>query len=136
MGKSHRLMLAFALLGSAACGRNPDLTNPNVIEANLPGMWSQTIDVPGSLTVMTLSVSDTTVSGAGTWVREAGPGGSLAVTGYVTGSHVVLEIALDDGEVLHFNATMPAIDVLSGSLFTTGDPVPATFTRIQQDPPQ
>ncbi|HEY7877722.1 MAG TPA: hypothetical protein VIC55_05835, partial [Gemmatimonadaceae bacterium] len=81
------------------------------------------------------SVRDTVVSGTGTWADEAGPSGNLTVTGFLRGSQIVLQIAQDDGETLHFNGTLTSIDVLGGSLFSTGDPVVATFERLQQDPP-
>lgn len=82
-----------------------------------------------------LSVNDTTVSGTGSWAYEAGPSGNLTVTGYINGAEIVLQIAQDDGTVYHFLATLASVNLLSGSLFTTSDPVVATFRRIQLDPP-
>lgn len=134
MRTSHRLMLAAAILGSVACGSSVG-PNSNVVASELPGTWSQNLDVPGSERVMMLSVNDTTVSGTGSWADEAGPAGNLTVTGYINGAQIVLQIAQDDGIVYHFLATLTSINLLSGSLFTTSDPVGATFGRIQQDPP-
>ena len=130
MRTSLRLILAVALVGSAACGS--DVTR--VVGTKLPGTWSQDLDVPGSTRVMTLSVQDTTVTGTGTWALEAGGSGNLSVFGLIRDQHVTLVIAQDNDAILQFTGEVPQANVLTGTLANGADMETATFRRIQVDP--
>jgi hypothetical protein len=130
MRTSLRLVLAGSILATAACGSNVT----NSLPSSLTGTWSQDFDAVGSARVMMLSVAGATVTGTGSFAGEAGPSGSLTVTGHVTGSHVELQIAQDDGVTLQFDGTVPAGNTLSGSLTEPGDSSAVTFERIQVDP--
>ena len=132
------LVVALTLAASAACSNSVDLTDPNVIAQELPGTWSRII-APGSSTVLQLTVHDSTITGTGTFAGEAGPSGTLSVTGkFATGDFgpfVNIDFAQDNGPVGHFAGRLTAIDTLDGSVWYTAtgfgnsDPVPATFTR-------
>lgn len=130
----RRLMLAMSLVSVAACSSS-DLTNPNTIAADLRGMWSQTSLGVGSSRIFVLQVTGTTVTGAGSYSGEAGPAGSLTVTGSIAGSRIALDIVQDDDVTLHLNAMLSSSRVLTGSLVTASDSAAATFQKIQQDPP-
>jgi hypothetical protein len=140
MFNSRQLVPAVALVLGAACSNAVDLTNPSVIAAELPGTWSETFPIPGSSTVLLLSVSGSTITGTGTYVIEAGASGTLSVTGTIaaqqSGPPVVhLDFPLSDGMTGHFNGTLRSIGSLEGSLFYTtaiisaGDPIEAEFRR-------
>jgi hypothetical protein len=131
------LVVALALAASTACSNSVDLADPNVIAQELPGTWSRII-APGSSTVLQLTVHDSTIIGTGTFAGEAGPSGTLSVTGKIAtgdfGPFVNIDFAQDNGPVGHFAGSLTAADTLYGSVWYTAtgfnsDPVPATFTR-------
>jgi hypothetical protein len=132
------LAFAFALAASTACSNSVDLADPNVIARELSGTWSRII-APGSSTVLQLTVHDSTIAGTGTFAGEAGPSGTLSVTGKITtgdlGPFVNIDFVQDNGPIGHFTGTLTAANTLYGSVFYTatafaaGDPVPATFIR-------
>jgi hypothetical protein len=73
------------VLGVSACS---DPIGPRAIV----GGWDRDFTVAGSALAMDLTVTGSAVSGTGSWNGEAGPGGSLAVTGTVRGAAVHLEL--------------------------------------------
>ena len=119
-----------------------DLTDPKVIASHLPGVWSQTFGIPGASTVLDLRVSGTTITGNGTFAEEAGPSGTLTVTGDIatlqTGDPPVvhLDFPRSDGLIGHYNGTLEASNVMEGSIwytsvqFPAADPVSAEFSRV------
>lgn len=129
----RRLILALAIGSVAACSSS-GVTNPNTVAADLRGTWTQTGLGAGSSRVFTVQVSGTTVTGTGTYAGEAGPSGNLVVTGVITGTNITLTLAQDDDVTYHLNATLASPNLLTGALFTTGDPVEASFQKIQVDP--
>jgi hypothetical protein len=134
MSISRHLVVALALAGGAACSSPLDLTDPRVVAVELRGTWSQTFDVPGMSFVFQLTVQDTTIAGTGTFAGEAGPSGTLSLTGQVAtvqigGPLVEIDFTRSDGVVFHFNGTLRDTDLLTGSLWTTSDPVTAEFRR-------
>jgi hypothetical protein len=48
---------------------------------------------PGSGFSVLLSVNGSTITGAGNWHGEAGPSGSIAATGHISGDQITLDIA-------------------------------------------
>ncbi len=126
------LVFAAALViaaGASACGKSADITDPIVIARELGGTWSQVGLVPGSSTVFTLTVSDTTITGTGTFALEAGASGPLTVSGVIAGTQVNFDIVTSLGLTEHFTGQLTATNVLTGSLRTNSDPVTATFHR-------
>ena len=132
------LAFAFALAAGTACSNSVDLADPNVIARELPGTWSRII-APGSSTVLQLTVHDPTITGTGTFAGEAGPSGTLSVSGKIAtgdfGPFVNIDFAQDNGPVGHFAGRLTAADKLDGSVWYTAngfgnsDPIPATFAR-------
>jgi hypothetical protein len=139
MAYSRHLVMALALVASTACSNSVDLSDPKVIAVELRGTWSRVFDAPGNSTVLQLSVSASTITGTGTFAGEAGPSGTLTVTGQIAtgqpaGTLVEIDFAQSDGFVGHFTGTLDAADSLSGSVWyssatLTADPVTATFRR-------
>jgi hypothetical protein len=143
MFNSRHLVVALALVASAACSSSVDLTDPNVIAGELRGTWSRTFDAPGNSTVLQLSVHDSTITGTGTFAGEVGPTGTLTVTGKIVtgqfGPSVNIDFVQSNGPVGHFTGTLRAADMLDGSVWyspTTGlgvgDPIVATFRRTSR----
>lgn len=130
----RRLMLAVGLVAVAACSSS-DITNPNTIAADLRGMWTETGLVVGSSRIFLLQVTGTTVTGEGSYSGEAGPVGSLTVTGSITGMLITLDIAQDNGVTVHVKARLASPRTLSGSQFIAGDSTAAMFQKLQSDPP-
>lgn len=130
--RMRRLMLAVGLVTVAACSSS-DITNSNTVAADLRGTWTQTGLGAGSR-VFTLQVVGTTVTGTGSYSIEAGASGTLTVTGSISGTNIMLNLAQDNDVTFHLNATLATPHTLTGSLFTTGDPVVATFQKIAVDP--
>jgi hypothetical protein len=134
----RRLAIALLLVASAACSNSVDLADPNVLAQELRGTWSRII-APGSSTVLQLTVQDSTIAGTGTFAGEAGPSGTLVVTGRIAtgdfGPFVTIDFAQSNGPVGHFTGGLTAPDTLYGSVwytateFGTADPVPGTFVR-------
>jgi hypothetical protein len=112
------------------------LTDPRVIAADLRGTWSDTVSYPGISTILHLTVTDTIVSGSGTYTIEAGRPGTLTVAGVISGSQVKLDLQRDYGLLAHFTGTLRAPDLLGG--FVTyeaafaSDPAPMGFRRTAQ----
>ena len=134
MSKSRYLLGALLLAVGAACSNPADLTDPTVVAAELQGTWSRDFSLPGMSTVFVISVQDLTVSGTGTFAGEAGPSGTLSLSGQVTtqqlgGPLVHIDFTQSNGIVGHFSGSLTDANSLSGSLWYSSDPVVATFRR-------
>lgn len=157
MANSRQLVAAVALVVSAACSNTVDLSDPRVVATELRGTWSQSFTVPGVSTVLHLSVSGTTITGTGTFAEEAGPSGTLSITGAITDAptpglsiaganatqqagppFVTLFLSRSDGLLGHFSGALSSINSLTGSLLYTSatltavDPILAEFRRTSQ----
>jgi hypothetical protein len=140
MANYRQLVVAALVLAvSAACSNAVDLKDPNVVASELRGTWSRDFGAPGSSTVFVISVQDLTVTGTGTFANEAGPSGTLSLSGQVTtqqmgGARVQLDFAQTDGFTGHFGGSLTNTNTLDGivwysSTTITADPVTATFRR-------
>src|ERR1700681_2919348 len=113
------LVAALTLAVSTACSNSVDLADPKVIAQELPGTWSRII-APGSSTVLQLTVHDSTITGTGTFAGEAGPSGTLSVTGKITtdnfGPIVNIDFVQSNGPIGHFTGRLKAADTLDGSV--------------------
>jgi hypothetical protein len=94
---------AFLLLSvlTASCGNN--LGPPS----NLTGAWAASYQIPGPGLVLNLAQPDGTITGSGTYQVEAGPSGTLRISGSYVRPHVRLALRYDlrstrnyDGAVL------------------------------------
>ena len=137
---SFRRSVVAALVLSLAAACNPvDLKDPNSVAAELRGTWSRSFDLPGISTVFVISVQDLTLTGNGTFTDEAGPSGTLSLSGQVTtqqmgGPLVQIDFVQTDGFTGHFNGTLTNANTLDGIVWGTfggiiADPGPATFRR-------
>lgn len=96
-------MKYFSIISIAAMVLAPSCNGTAVAPSALAGQWSHVraaAEPPGFFQSFTLSVSDTTLSGTGTYQGEAGPSGTIDVTGFVSGSSVHLNFV--------FHQTLPA----------------------------
>jgi hypothetical protein len=134
MPEARYLVGALLLAAVAACSNPADLTDPTVVAAELRGTWARDFAIPGMSTVFVISVQDLTVSGTGTFAGEAGPSGTLILSGQVTpqqigGPLVHIDFTQSNGIVGHFSGSLSDTNSLSGSLWYASDPVVATFRR-------
>ena len=130
---------AVVLAVGAACSNPVDLNNPNAVAAELRGTWSRDFGAPGSSTVLVISVQDLTLAGTGTFANEAGPSGTLTVSGQVTTQQmgrplVQIDFAQSDGFTGHFSGVLTDTNSLDGIIWGSSaviiaDPVTATFRR-------
>ena len=132
MTRIRCLITAVTVIGLGACGAASP-TGPQKLGQELVGTWSENTSVPGAFLIFSAVVSDTTVTGAGTYSVEGGTAGNLALTGVINGSEIQLQLAQDNGITYHLNARLTSPNELEGGLFTTSDPVPVTFARLLRE---
>jgi hypothetical protein len=116
----HRRVLrcssfAAILLGTACANQSASVGGP-ATGSVLAGQWSQDNTVLGSSLSLSLSVSDTVVTGTGAYTIEAGRPGTLTVSGVATPTHVSLDFTYDSGALAHFDGTLPVGAVLAGAI--------------------
>lgn len=111
-----RCSLFAAILFGTACGNQSASVGGPLTGSVLAGQWLQDNTVVGSSLALSLSVSDTVVTGTGTYTIEAGRSGSLTVSGVATPTHVSLDFAYDSGALAHFDGTLPVGAVLAGAI--------------------
>lgn len=104
------------MLFATACGNQSGSVNGPASGGVLAGQWSQDSTVVGSSVVLSLAVTDTVVTGTGTYTIEAGRPGTLTVSGVATPTHVSLDLTYDTGALAHFDGTLPVGSVLSGAI--------------------
>ena len=118
MMQSARVILALItvvlLAPIAACRGGGDMTSPGTSGSDLAGSWSRIGNVPGSSFELGLALSDTVITGTGTFAVEAGHAGTLMVSGFRSGTTVRLVIVTDAGVTEHFNGLLSAPDTLTG----------------------
>lgn len=83
-----------ALSMLAGCGKEPTAAST---AASIAGAWHEAFDIPGAFFGMTLAADGTTLSGAGSYIIEAGPVGVMIVSGSVTADEVNLDFADESG---------------------------------------
>jgi len=119
-------MLAFCL---AACTDGAVVRPTGVV---LDGAWHHVRgdqEPPGFVQQFTLALADTTLTGSGTWAGEAGPQGTLVVTGYVTGGGIYLDFAFSytvptvgPAFTRHFVGSLSSATDMVGTISTTDLP--------------
>ena len=91
------------LLVLTAAGTAPSCAGAPIAPSTLAGQWTHVRaanEPPGFFRSFTLTVADTTLSGSGTFQGEAGPSGTMSVSGGVTNGRVHLGFV--------FHQTMPS----------------------------
>jgi hypothetical protein len=132
------LVAALALAaGVSSCGEDAGLTDLRGVAAALTGVWSQKGEVPGSSFQFRLSVTDTTISGSGSFAIEAGVSGTMTVSGVISGSLIELVFHNTLGAEQHFNGSLVAADVLEGAFWQTMtgiavDPIVVSYQRVSR----
>ena len=139
MPRYRQLAAAVVLSVAAACSSPVDLKDPNAVAAELRGTWSRDFGVPGISTVLVIGVQDLTLTGAGTFADEAGPSGTLSLSGQVTTQQmghplVQIDFVQTDGFTGHFSGSLTNTNTLDGIVWGSlsgiiADPVTATFRR-------
>jgi hypothetical protein len=105
----------------------------------LDGSWSRLDEVPGSSEHWTLSVTDTIVTGTGTWSGEACCSGPLSLLGYVSHDslHADVTLTIQVGVprpplLEHVDLALQSPTTLIGTGEFSGSP--AQPVRMQRDP--
>jgi len=121
-----RRQLAYLFLGVLAlsCGNNLDP------RANISGAWAADHLFPGSSLVLDLAQPGAGITGSGTYTTEAGPSGTLQVSGSYTPPRVRLALRFDFGLTRKYDATVLDSHQMSGELSdSTGFTEALTFIR-------
>ena len=97
-----------------------------VAPQNVVGRWAQEIPFPGNSWEMELTLSGSNISGHGDWCGEAGPCGTILVTGTVSESNVHLDFVstaqtptVGSPVTSHFDGRLTSATTLRGAV--TGD---------------
>jgi hypothetical protein len=122
----------FVVLAALACDGSATL------DKDL-GTWSAVYSIPGASTLVSLHEFGSVLSGDGTYAVEAGPTGTLQVTGAVHFPAITMVLRRDTGFSQTFTGAFLNDRTLSGTLADTVSGVPhqtpLTFTRVAVDPP-
>jgi hypothetical protein len=109
MGSVKSVLLLTVVVGGCS-----NALSPGFIE----GKWAQEFSYPGSAFEMQLTTNGGTISGSGDWCAEAGPCGTVTVTGTIKGNAVHLDLAftptLPPGQ--HFDGRFTSLRLLEGTL--------------------
>jgi hypothetical protein len=122
-----RLSLIFftALLLSACGGSNSQQNTPAI-----DGTWKAVESIVGNSLTLTLTSQNSAVSGTGKYVGEAGPSGTLTVTGNYIYPQVTLTLTFDNGGVETYTGSMSSANEMDGTLASTsGYSASQSFTR-------
>ena len=104
--------LTVALAGCKQSDRTP--TGSRDLASIVEGAWTEAVTFPGISLVFSLESQDTVLTGTGTYAIEAGRSGTLIVTGFVSGTTVVLDIVRDFGSTDRFEGGLADRNTLSG----------------------
>jgi hypothetical protein len=90
---------------------------------NIVGKWDQDFSFPGSFLEMDLTLTGSMISGGGNWCGEAGPCGTVTVTGTVNGDAVHLDLTYTAQlpipgpmSTQHFDGRLTTPNALEGSI--------------------
>ena len=123
MPTAHRCLAFLALIALPSCAG--DLTAPSGSNLALAvqGQWAEEQTIAGNFLAFTLQATDTTLTGAGTFVGEAGPGGTVAVVGVVAQSTITMRFTYTTTTaptpvtfVARFTGTLDANNRMVGSI--------------------
>ena len=110
----RRLLFPVCFLLLAACGGGGETP------LTLNGTWDATSLPVGNAIKFVLTEQATKVAGAGRYIIEAGPSGTLVVAGLHSGGVVTLEIAYDNGIKATFAGAMQDPTHMAGVLAYQG----------------
>lgn len=122
-------LLVLLVVAVAGCSSS---TDPLLVN----GKWVEDFTVPGNSFEMTLSADGTQVSGSGDWCGEAGPCGTVSVTGTSDASGVQLDLhysltlpTVGDGGVRHFAGKLTSDGGLAGAMYNGSLPFAVSYHR-------
>lgn len=122
----------FVVLAALACDSRVTLVKDL-------GTWSAVYSIPGPSTLVTLHEFGSVLSGDGTYAVEAGPTGTLQVTGTVHFPAITMVLRRDTGFSQTFTGAFVTDRAISGTAADTVNGVPhegpLTFNRLASDPP-
>jgi len=129
MRSLYRILFVAAVF-SAACSRDSSMTAVHPVDHDVEGSWSENTNgmvIPGNSFLMALGQSNGVIVGTGTFAGDAGPHGTLAVSGSVTHDSLRLAIVYVANPVA-FPQLPPDTAQFVGVL-TTRDRIDGTLTR-------
>ncbi|MDQ2665896.1 MAG: hypothetical protein M3Z05_07785 [Gemmatimonadota bacterium] len=145
MPTALRFLSVVALIALPACAA--DITTPSGADlaSAVQGSWVAEQAIPGNSLDFTLRATDTTVTGGGAFAGEAGPAGTVAITGDATLFTLTLHfsytatVPAPATSVARFVGTLDKNDRLVGSMKygpEAGEPpeYPIVFRRLPQLP--
>jgi hypothetical protein len=139
------LLLASVMLGSACSGYESGGPISPAVDHDVQGSWGQNtggVLVPGNSFLLSISESSGTIAGSGSFAGEAGPFGSLSVSGavandslhlriiYVYDAHVFPQLQPDTTQ---FVGRLTNRDHIDGLLTRRGVTGPFGLVRLQGD---
>lgn len=121
-----RSPLSVLVLGLLSLSCRNSLAPP----ATLGGSWAADYHLPGSSLVLNLSQVGATITGSGTYSGEAGPSGTLQLTGSYVRPHVRLALHYDVGLRRTYDGTVLDSQHMTGTIAdSTGSAGTLTFIR-------
>jgi hypothetical protein len=122
-----RSIWRLSILVFACSCSDPTASVPPV---TLDGTWTSIGLVPGAIISFTLSHSDTVVTGTGHYAIEAGPSGTMTVSGSYNRPGAVLHLNYDSGASLLYSASATDGNTLQGTcVLPPGAPFQLTLVR-------
>jgi hypothetical protein len=141
------LLVASLMIGNACSGSESTEPIPPAVDHDAQGLWGPNnggMLIPGTSFLISISESSGTIAGTGSFVAEAGPYGSLAVSGavandslhlriiYVYEPHVFPQIQPDTAQ---FAGRLTKRDQIDGLLTRRGVTGPFGLLRLQVSDP-
>lgn len=141
------LFLASLMIGTACSGRESTEPVPPAVDHDAQGSWGENnggVLVPGNSFLIAMTESSGTIAGTGSFAGEAGPYGSLSVSGavvnnslhlriiYVYELHVFPQVQPDTGQ---FVGRLTNRDQIDGAMTRRGVTGPFGLVRLQVGDP-
>jgi hypothetical protein len=118
--------LPVLLLGLLCLSCSNSLAPP----VNVAGAWAADYHLPGSSLVLNLSQTDSVITGNGTYAGEAGPSGTLQISGSYVRPHITLALHYDRGLSQTYDGAVLDSQHMTGTIAdSTGFTATLTFIR-------
>ena len=82
---------------------------------NVAGTWAADYHLPGSSLVLSLSQTNGVITGNGTYAGEAGPSGTLQISGSYARPHISLALHYDAGLTRTYDGTVLDSEHMTGT---------------------
>jgi hypothetical protein len=134
MRPSRAALLVMLALSTTSCRLTTEPLGPDTLN----GVWVHPFVLPGFSDVLVLEVHGGVVTGAGSWMGEAGPSGTSAVSGTASGDRVSLDITRTQRQPQpgtprtdHFEGRIVSSSELAGILMQVDVGFEYTYVRSQ-----